>query len=69
MDKRSKKYYIAPLIEVISLDVMLQIQPPSNAEPNEIVPNSKDQPSFGTPSTPSSINNPFGGSRPDYGDL
>ncbi len=68
MELRQKKYYSKPAINIIKLDKVVSLGPPS--DPPVAAPVDKDRPSFGPSSVPpSAASNPFGGSTPDYGDM
>jgi len=66
-----KRYYLAPEINSIKLDNNIVLLTPTGNPPGEAATSNKnDTPSFGPlDAPPSSTANPFGGSRPDYGDM
>jgi len=71
MKKSSKKYYNRPKLVTVIIDSSVSLTPPS--DPSSAAPVGRDRPEFGPssafPSSPSATNNPFGTSRPDYGDM
>jgi len=72
MKINKRKYYCSPKIDIVKLDkdivLVAMTQPPE--DPGAAVPLDRDRPSFGPSSvSPSATSNPFGGSRPDYGDM
>ena len=65
-----KKKYSMPIVESIFLDkgiVLFQESPPDF--PTSAAVKETDRPTFPASVSPSSTNNPFGNSRPDYGDM
>ena len=70
MSIHCKKYYSTPLIETVRLDNSIDLLEPTGNPPGMAAPTDRDTPSFGPSSiAPSSKSDPFGGSRPDYGDM
>ena len=71
MKNRSKKYYTIPKLETVMIDSVVSLNPPSLPfGGGNAAPVGRDRPSSGSSSaSPSSLNNPFGTSRPDYGDM
>ena len=73
MSKKNKKYYIAPDIDIVKLDVSVSMILEPTGNPNggqgAAFPAQHDSPVFGSFPSASPASSPFGGSRPDYGDM
>ena len=71
MSIQKKKYYLSPKIESVKLDRGISLGLITHPPEDPIAaPVGRDRPSFGPSSaSPSSVSNPFGSSRPDYGDM
>ena len=69
MSENSKKYYISPEINSIKLDKGIVLLEPTG-NPTSVAPVDPERPAFSPSSTPpSEQSTPFGGDRPDYGDM